>query len=139
MHTPHLRSFYLVCKPDQQVLVEALLRAQGYDFEVEPFFSGSRRLTREPAPLGSSLAAFFGYIYIQDRSSMLPPLALAPDSGSAALDMCASPGGKTGLLTLLVGADGFVLGNEPSKNRLATLRRNVRSMNSLCCARASAM
>ncbi len=123
------RSFRLVCAPEQIPGVEALLRAQGYEFEPEPFSPVCRRLVAEPRPLGGSLAAFFGYIYIQDRSSMLPPLALAPASGSAALDMCASPGSKTGFLAQLVGPTGFVLGNEPSPTRLGTLRANLHQLN----------
>ena len=132
-----LRSFRLVCKPAQAPLVEMLLRAQGFDFTPEPFFPLARRLTREPLPLGSSIAALFGYIYIQDRSSMLPPLALAPQAGAAVLDMCASPGSKTGFLGQLAGPSGFVLGNEPGKPRLATLRRNLQQLNLLCCCTSS--
>ncbi len=137
MLIPSLRSFRLVCKPEQAPLVELLLQAQGFSFEPEPFFSLARRLTDSPLPLGSSLAAAFGYIYIQDRSSMLPPLALAPEKGAAVLDMCASPGSKTGLLAQLVGPEGFILANEPSKNRLATLRRNLQTLNLFCCATIS--
>ena len=123
------RSFRLVCGPERIPLVEALLRAQGFSFEPEPFYPLARRLTEGSLPLGSSLAAVFGYIYIQDRSSMLPPLALAPEQGAAVLDMCASPGSKTGLLACLVGQDGFVLANEPAQKRLATLRRNLKLQN----------
>jgi 16S rRNA (cytosine1407-C5)-methyltransferase len=123
------RSFRLVCQPQQIAQVEALLHAQGYAFEPEPFSPWCRKLTAEPKPLGSSLAALFGYVYIQDRSSMLPPLALAPQQGSAVLDMCASPGSKTGFLAQLVGSTGFVLGNEPGKARLATLRANLHCLN----------
>ena len=111
--------------------MEALLQAQGYRFEPEPFSPFCRRLLDEPRPLGASLAAFFGYIYIQDRSSMLPPLALAPEEGSCVLDVCASPGSKTGFLAQLVGKNGFVLGNEPSRARLATLRANMHACNLL--------
>lgn len=117
--------------------MEALLRAQGYDFEPEPFSPLCRRLVAEPRPLGGSLAAFFGYIYIQDRSSMLPPLALAPAAGSAVLDMCASPGSKTGFLAQLVGRNGFVLGNEPSPTRLGTLRANLHQLNLVQAATCS--
>lgn len=117
--------------------MEALLRAQGYDFESEPFSPLCRRLVAEPRPLGGSLAAFFGYIYIQDRSSMLPPLALAPAVGSAVLDMCASPGSKTGFLAQLVGHNGFVLGNEPSPTRLGTLRANLHQLNLIQAATCS--
>lgn len=119
------RSFRLACAPADEPAVEALLRAQGYAFEPDPFFAPARRLTVEPAPLGSSLAAFFGLLYIQDRASMLPPLALNPEAGSAVLDMCASPGSKTGQVAGMVGAAGLVLGNEPSPSRLSTLRRNL--------------
>ncbi|MCT4627667.1 RsmB/NOP family class I SAM-dependent RNA methyltransferase [Halodesulfovibrio sp.] len=135
--TTSSRSFRLVCTPEERPLVEELLRAQGYDFEPEPFSEWSRRITHEPKPLGSSLAAFFGLIYIQDRSSMLPPVVLNPDAGDAVLDMCASPGSKTGFLAQLVGADGFVMGNEPSRNRLATLRQNLFTMNLLHTATCS--
>lgn len=109
--------------------MEDLLTAQGFAFEPEPFSPVCRRLVQEPFPVGASLAARFGLIYIQDRSSMLPPLALAPGEGQAVLDMCASPGGKTSFLAQLTGRRGFVLGNEPSADRLATLRQNLARMN----------
>ena len=38
-----------------------------------------------------------GEIYLQSLSSMLPPLALAPQEGADILDMAAAPGGKTAL------------------------------------------
>ncbi|MDD4701115.1 MAG: RsmB/NOP family class I SAM-dependent RNA methyltransferase [Desulfovibrio sp.] len=129
MSKPATRSFRIVCEQMHTTAVEALLRAQGYEFEPEPFSPLCRRLLVEPRPLGSSLAAFFGYIYIQDRSSMLPPVALAPAAGASVLDMCASPGSKTGFLAQLVGRTGFVLGNEPSPTRLGTLRANLHQCN----------
>ena len=68
---------------------------------------------------------------------MLPPLALAPAAGSAVLDMCASPGSKTGFLAQLVGRNGFVLGNEPSPTRLGTLRANLHQLNLIQAATCS--
>lgn len=125
------RSFRLVCEPQQFSQVESLLEAEGFRFIPEPFSHYCRKLVHEPFPIGSSLAAYFGYIYIQDRASMLPPLALSPSPSSCVLDMAASPGSKTGFLAQLTGADGFVLGNEPNKNRLATLRANLVTSNLL--------
>jgi 16S rRNA (cytosine1407-C5)-methyltransferase len=119
------RSFRLVCAEADIPRVEALLAATGHAAEPEPFSPWCRRIVREPTPLGASLAARFGYIHIQDRSSMLPPLLLAPPPGARVLDMCAAPGGKTGFLAQLVGPSGFVLGNEPSPDRLATLRQTL--------------
>lgn len=125
------RSFRLVCAPEQTPLVEALLSGQGFVFEPEPFSPLARRLVAGPFPLGRSQAAFWGLIYIQDRSSMLPPLALDPAPGEAVLDMCASPGSKTGLLAQCVGGSGLVLANEPGRPRLATLRGNLLTLNLL--------
>lgn len=60
---------------------------------------------------------------------MLPPLMLAPREGAQVLDMCAAPGSKTGFLAQLAGPSGFVLGNEPGRDRLPTLRQNLRRLN----------
>lgn len=132
-----LRSFRIVCAPEQISSVEEMLSAEGYRFEPEPFSPWCYKLLCEPQPIGSSLAAFFGYIYIQDRSSMLPPLALNPPVGSSILDMAASPGSKTGFLGQLTGKNGFVLANEPNPVRLATLRANLSLANLLQCATIS--
>lgn len=129
MAKQNLRSFRLVCRAHERDATCALLRSQGYEFEQEPFSPWAFRLVLEPRPLGGSLAAFFGLIYIQDRSSMLPPLALAPVQGETVLDMCASPGSKTGFLAQLVGESGFVAGNEPNRTRLGTLRQNLVNLN----------
>jgi 16S rRNA (cytosine1407-C5)-methyltransferase len=136
--TAMLRTFRLVCDQVEAPLVEALLAAQGFAFEPEPFYPLARRLTREPFSLGDSLAARFGYIYIQDRSSMLPPLLLDPAPGAAVLDMCSAPGSKTGLLSRLVGRDGFVFASEPSADRIGTLRANLRRTASVNTATAKA-
>ena len=127
--SPATRFFRMVCPPQDMDRVAALLRAEGFEFTPENISPWAFRLLDGPLPLGSSLAAFFGLIYIQDRSSMLPPLVLAPPPDATALDMCASPGGKTGLLAQLVGPGGLVLGNEPNPARLATLRRNLETAN----------
>lgn len=109
--------------------MEDLLRSQGYVFAPELFSPWCRKLLKEPRPLGGSLAAAFGLIYIQDRSSMLAPLFLQPQEGELTVDICASPGSKTGFLAQLVGPSGLVLANEPNKRRLGTLRQNMTAMN----------
>ncbi len=119
------RSFRFTCTPEEIPIAEELLRLQGFLFEPDPFLDPARRLLSGPFPLGNSVAATFGLIYIQDRASMLPPLALRPPQGASVLDMCSSPGSKLGELAWLVGKSGMVLGNEPSPARLANLRRNL--------------
>lgn len=133
------RTFRLVCDEPNIPVVEGLLKAQGFAFEPEPFFFLARKLSHEPFPLGESLAARFGLIYIQDRSSMLPPLTLAPPEGASVLDMCSAPGSKTSLLSRMVGPDGFVFASEPSADRLGTLRANLRRTCSANAATTKAM
>ncbi|KAB1441333.1 RsmB/NOP family class I SAM-dependent RNA methyltransferase [Pseudodesulfovibrio senegalensis] len=123
------RTFRLVCGEAEIPAVERLLRVQGYEFRPLPFDPFARELLAEPFPLGTSFALRFGRIYIQDRSSMLPPLALAPPSGAGVLDMCSAPGSKTGMLSRMVGPDGFVLASEPSAERVGILRMNLRRYN----------
>lgn len=123
------RYFRLVCAHDHEKLVEDLLQTQGYVFAQEPFSPLAYKLLEEPKALGGSVAAAFGLIYIQDRSSMLAPLFLRPPHGAMVLDMCASPGSKSGFLAQLVGQNGLVLANEPNERRLSTLRRNMAAMN----------
>ena len=135
MNTPRTkissRSFRLVCPEHRIRLVEELLTAQGFRFRNEPFSPLARGVLHAPFALGSSLAAFFGLLYIQDRSSMLPPVLLDPPRGGLVLDMCASPGSKTGFLAQLVGSSGSVMGNELNPSRLSTLRANLRTLNLL--------
>jgi len=134
---PQGRTFRFACPEPEIALARALLHAQGYAFDPEPFSPLAQRLLVEPRPLGSSVANFFGLIHVQDKSSMLPPLLLAPPPGAAVLDLCASPGSKTGLLALLVGPGGFVLANEPNAARLDTLRRTLDRVNALACGTCS--
>ncbi len=126
---PSGRSYRLSCKTSEIESVETLLAAEGFISCSVPFSRYARILTREPKPLGQSIAAQFGLIYIQDKSSMLPPLYLNPALGGTVLDMCASPGGKTGILSQLVGENGLVISNEPKKSRLQTLRATVQRHN----------
>ena len=109
--------------------MDLLLKAEGFASSKVALSRYARVLEHGPKPLGSSLAAFFGLIYIQDKSSFLPALCLDPEPGEVVLDMCASPGSKTGVLSQLVGPYGGVLANEPNRTRLQTLRKNLQIQN----------
>ncbi|MGL4722666.1 MAG: RsmB/NOP family class I SAM-dependent RNA methyltransferase [Desulfovibrionaceae bacterium] len=132
-----LRLFRIVASEENISFVEELLQEEGFIFEAEKFCLYARRLLDEPIPLGRSIAHYFGYIYIQDKSSMLVPLLLNPPKGNFVLDMCASPGSKTGLTAHLVDIEGAVLGNEPNKSRLGTLQKTLQTTNSINTATCS--
>jgi 16S rRNA (cytosine1407-C5)-methyltransferase len=119
------RGLRLVCDPEEIPLVDGMLREEGYALEEPPFHDRARIATSGPRSLGSSAAAFFGLVYIQDLTSMLPPLVLDPQPGETVLDLCAAPGGKSGILSRLVGSSGAVVANEPDRKRLSVLRGNL--------------
>ncbi|MFW5730825.1 MAG: RsmB/NOP family class I SAM-dependent RNA methyltransferase [Desulfonatronovibrionaceae bacterium] len=123
------RYFRLNCsRRDKNAVLEMLCR-EGFDPVPAAGLDNVMQVSRQPVPLGASLANYFGFIYIQDLSSMLPALWLAPEPGDAVLDMCASPGGKTCQLSAMTSPRGIVVANEASSTRLLTLRANAGRLN----------
>ncbi|MDQ7032113.1 MAG: RsmB/NOP family class I SAM-dependent RNA methyltransferase [Desulfonauticus sp.] len=120
--------YFRITRPRYTREIIELLREEGFEPE-ESFWPFIFKVKEEHMLLGSSLANCFGLIYIQDKSSFLPPLFLNPSKGSVVLDMCASPGSKTGLLATLVGQSGLVIANEPNSKRAQTLSHNLARCN----------
>lgn len=71
-----------------------------------------------------------GAYYVQEASSMFLEHIYRETVGDAqglrVLDLCAAPGGKTTLLSTLVGLDSTVVANEVMRPRALTLADNVR-------------
>jgi 16S rRNA (cytosine1407-C5)-methyltransferase len=78
-----------------------------------------RRALTESAPCRE------GRIYIQSLSSMVAPLALAPQPGETILDLAAAPGGKTLLLAALMGNQGRISAVESVRGRFFKMRANL--------------
>ncbi len=70
------------------------LRETGCEAEVSLWCPDGIVMTKSPG-LQMLLETFPHSFYVQDESSMLPALALAPQPGERVLDLCAAPGGKT--------------------------------------------
>lgn len=66
-----------------------------------------------------------GRIYIQNLSSMLAPLILAPRPKEQVLDLAAAPGGKTLLIAALMRNEGWISAVEPNKERFFRLKANL--------------
>jgi 16S rRNA (cytosine967-C5)-methyltransferase len=62
-----------------------------------------------------------GWFTVQDASAMAVASALAPPPGSAVLDLCAAPGGKTMHLAELMGNQGRIVACDIDSRRLAKL------------------
>ncbi|MGB0893549.1 MAG: 16S rRNA (cytosine(1407)-C(5))-methyltransferase RsmF [Parashewanella sp.] len=77
--------------------------------------------------LGNSVEHQQGLFYIQEASSMLPPLALFSDlvNCKTVLDMAAAPGSKTTQIAALMENKGLLIANEYSSSRIKMLHANL--------------
>ena len=66
-----------------------------------------------------------GFIYVQNVSSMLPPLVLKPQAKDTILDMCASPGGKTTQIATITDNLASITACEMNNIRIEKLKYNV--------------
>jgi len=66
-----------------------------------------------------------GEIYVQNLSSMIPPLVLNPLPGSRILDLAAAPGSKTTQLAMIMGDTGEIIANDLSPIRIFKLKANL--------------
>ncbi len=119
-------------KPEQ-VLQE--LNTEGYKV-IEAGLPNSYISTSEKK-LSESKAFLENKIYIQQLSSMLPVLALDPKKDEKILDLCASPGSKTILMSCFTKKESEIIAVEKSRDRFFKLNRllenfgadNVRTLN----------
>ncbi len=110
--------------------MELLRRLKSYGWELrQPFekFPEIMIVTSGPAPgdLGKTKEHLLGYYYVQEISSMLPMMALKPETGDFVLDLCASPGSKTTQASAMMKNKGFILANEISMERIGILNSNL--------------
>lgn len=79
--------------------------------------------------LGNLYEHFLGKIYVQEATSLLPPLvAQIPEVVSddfKVLDMCAAPGSKTTQIAALMKNKGILIANELDYSRLSPLKLNL--------------
>lgn len=78
-----------------------------------------------PGELGNSIEHVLGYYYVQEISSMLPPLALDPKPGELVLDLFASPGSKTSQIASMMENTGTLIANDLKLDRISILSGNL--------------
>ncbi len=86
--------------------------------------------------IGNTVEHLQGLFYIQEASSMLPPIALFDELSSAdnVLDMAAAPGSKTTQIAAMMGNQGLLIANEYSASRIKMLHANIVRMGVSNCA-----
>lgn len=66
-----------------------------------------------------------GHFYIQNLSSMIPPLVLDPQPEQSVLDITAAPGSKTTQMAAMMNNTGLILANDISTVRSYKLKANL--------------
>lgn len=77
------------------------------------------------AALLATPEAAAGAVYLQNLSSMVPPLALAPAPGETVLDLAAAPGSKTTQLAALTHGEADIAAVEVVRDRFFRLRATL--------------
>jgi NOL1/NOP2/sun family putative RNA methylase len=83
--------------------------------------------------IAKTLEYFLGYYYIQEASSMIPPLILDPKEGEKVLDLCAAPGSKTTQIAMLMKNSSLIVANDDNLERIKALRINLQKMGVKNC------
>ncbi len=79
----------------------------------------------KPGEIGKTIEHILGYYYVQDISSMMPPIALSPQKDDIILDLCASPGSKTTQMAAMMKNKGTIIANDLTVNRTMILNANL--------------
>ncbi len=107
--------------------VKKRLENKGFSLERVPWttngFWVSKKTTEEA--LGNTEEHFLGYFYIQEASSMIPPIVLDPKPEDVVLDMSAAPGSKTTQMSEMMKNKGVIIANDSNFNRLKALKFNI--------------
>ncbi len=100
------------------------LRERGWKLEKIPWVKEGF-FVKEPEDIARSLEYFLGYYYIQEGSSMIPPLILDPKPEDRILDLCAAPGSKTTQMAAMMKNKGIIVANDDSVKRIKALCMNL--------------
>lgn len=107
--------------------LEAELSQAGIAFERVEWLEGVYRISPEDKLRLTQTDAFYGgRLYIQNLSSMIAPVLLAPEPEETVLDLAAAPGGKTLLLAGMMQNTGWLSAVEPSRERFFRLCDNLK-------------
>lgn len=105
----------------------------GWQLQALPWVPGGYVIDRadRSVPLGHSLEHFAGHFYIQEASSMIPPVVLDPQPGERVLDLAAAPGSKTTQIAGMMHNTGLVVANDSSVPRLKALTANLERIGTI--------
>jgi len=86
---------------------------------------------KSPYSPSSTPEHLYGWFYILDKASCLPPEVLSPRAGEKVADLASAPGGKLTHLAEMMGLDGEIWAFERNRKRLNSLYSNIERMGIL--------
>lgn len=101
-----------------------ILIQNNYNFENIPWFDGGFWI-RSDKILSKTMEHILGYFFLQDASSMIPPIVLDPKEHETVLDISAAPGSKTTQMAGMMKNTGVIVANDVKYDRLRALRGNL--------------
>ena len=124
INKPLKQSFRInTLKGDKENILEQL---SNYDSEITEVPWNNNGYVSNLTNLGSSLEHFVGQIYIQELTSMIPPLVVNDViDNNTILDCCAAPGSKTTQIADMMQNQGHIIANDSRHARLKSLRGNL--------------
>jgi len=125
-HLPPATAFRVNSLKAETVPLIAELRAAGFGPAPLPWKEDAFTVPGDQRrALTESPACREGRLYIQNPSSMVPPLLLDPGPDEWILDLAAAPGGKTLQLAAIMGNQGRISAVEAVRSRFFRLRANL--------------
>ncbi|MEM8485090.1 MAG: RsmB/NOP family class I SAM-dependent RNA methyltransferase [Bacteroidota bacterium] len=126
LSSPRATSFRVNTLRGSQREVHGMLQAAGLDATPLSWFENGFWISHDQreALLGSILFSE-QKIYVQNQSSMVPPLVLDPQPDERVLDLAAAPGSKTLQMACLMQNTGELAAVEVVKKRFFKLRDNL--------------
>jgi len=76
---------------------------------------------------------YLGYYYIQEASSMLPPLVMDLQQKDFVFDLCAAPGSKTTQIAMMLENTGLIIANDIKLKRIRALTHNIQKSGATNC------
>lgn len=111
-------------------LLEAKLTAANIAFETITWdlLDGVYKIKSEDKQTLTQTSMFYeGELYIQNLSSMIPPLLLSPQPEETVLDLAAAPGGKTLMLAGMMQNTGWLSAVEMQRERFFRMCDNLKT------------
>lgn len=112
-------------------IIKSSLESKGYKLRRIPYYEHGYFVDNDGENdrlISKEIEHILGYIFIQDASSMIPPVVLEPKKDEIVLDMCASPGAKTTQIAQMMNNEGIIVANDIGLKRIKALTSNLQRM-----------